>query len=193
MPVLVFSDSLSGKLTRPSMLLAFAVLLVGAGLLAWRIRELFAAGRPWSRFDAVVAGGSVFVIGCGTTALVLASRANVYNEAICWGAAWALLAYERLIAAISARRGVASPPRPPSRCCASCRGSRSASASSSHSVCSEWSSRPGRAAAQSRDETDDAEPPSGFLADTGVHVVPSVRWGIESFAAARFRSSPTRG
>jgi hypothetical protein len=37
MPVLLLSSSLSGKLTRPSMLLAFVVLLVGASLLAWRV------------------------------------------------------------------------------------------------------------------------------------------------------------
>ena len=48
--------------------------------------------------EAVIAGAAVFVIGCGSTALFLGSRTIVYHEAILWGAAWSLLAFERIIA-----------------------------------------------------------------------------------------------
>jgi hypothetical protein len=98
MPALLASDSLSGQLSRPSMFLAFAVLLGGAGALYWRIRTLFDPEGGCSRGEAAIAGVVVFTIGCGTTALFLASRAFVYHEAILWAAAWGLVAFERLIA-----------------------------------------------------------------------------------------------
>ena len=98
MPLLAVAGSLSGKLTVPSMLLAFTVLLTGAAALYWRIRSLVSPDRGCSRGEAAIAGAAVFTIGCGTTALFLASRAFVYHEAILWAAAWSLLAYERIIA-----------------------------------------------------------------------------------------------
>ena len=98
MPLLAVAGSLSGKLTVPSMLLAFTVLLTGAAALYWRIRSLVSPDRGCSRGEAAIAGAAVFTIGCGTTALFLASRAYVYHEAILWAAAWSLLAYERIIA-----------------------------------------------------------------------------------------------
>ena len=98
MPLLAPFGSLSGKLTVPSMLLAFAVLLGGAAALYWRIRSLVRPEGGWTRSEAAIAGAAIFTIGCGTTALFLASRAFVYHEAILWAAAWALVAYERIIA-----------------------------------------------------------------------------------------------
>jgi hypothetical protein len=98
MPVLAGFGSLSGRLTVPSMLLAFVVLLGGAAALYWRIRSLVRSDEPCSRLEAVVAGVAVFTVGCGTTALYLASHAFVYHEAILWAVAWSVLAYERVIA-----------------------------------------------------------------------------------------------
>ncbi|MBM3674507.1 MAG: hypothetical protein FJW88_06045 [Actinobacteria bacterium] len=98
MPVLAVGDSLYGRLTQASMLLAFAVALVAVAALDWRIRGLVRPARPCTRGEAALAGVVVFAIGCGTTTFFLAGRAWVYHEAILWGIAWALIAFERLVA-----------------------------------------------------------------------------------------------
>lgn len=98
MPVLAFGDEYYGRLTQVSMLLAVAVGLSGLSALHWRIRELVRPGRDCSVAEAVVAGAVPLSFACGTTVLFLASRAWVYHEAILWGVAWSIPAYERIIA-----------------------------------------------------------------------------------------------
>jgi hypothetical protein len=102
MPVLAFGDTYYGRLTQVSMLLAAVVALVGIAALSWRIRSLVRPGRPVTRGEAVIAAAVTLSFGCGTTILFLASRAWVYHEAILWGLAWALVAYERIIAFVAA-------------------------------------------------------------------------------------------
>lgn len=98
MPVLALDDSLYGRLTQLSMLLAFAVALAGLVALNWRIRALLRPDAPLSPAEGMVALAVPVVFGCGTTAIFLASRAWVYHEAILWGVAWSLVSYERLLA-----------------------------------------------------------------------------------------------
>lgn len=100
LPVLAISGGPYGHLTGLSLTLAFAVALSGVASLQWRLRELFRPGRPFGRGELVLTAAVVFTAGCGTSLLFLASRAWVYHEAILWGAAWALVAYERIIAFI---------------------------------------------------------------------------------------------
>ncbi|HEY3725043.1 MAG TPA: hypothetical protein VGN59_16955 [Acidimicrobiia bacterium] len=98
LPVLAVTGGPYGHMTALSMTLAFAVALVGVSMLHWRLRQMFRPGRAVSRAECVLAGAVVLVAGCGTSLLFLGSRAWVYHEAILWGAAWALVAYERVIA-----------------------------------------------------------------------------------------------
>ncbi len=105
-PVLAVSGAPYGHLTGLSMTLSFVVALTGAGTLQWRLRELFRPGRPIGRGECVLAGAVVFAAGCGTSLLFLASRAWVYHEAILCGAAWALVAYERIVAFMTRPSGV---------------------------------------------------------------------------------------
>ncbi len=98
LPVLAVSGGPYGHLTGISMVLAFAVALTGVGTLQWRLREMFRPRRPVGRGEAILAGAVVVAAGLGTSLLFLASRAWVYHEAILWGAAWAIVAYERVIA-----------------------------------------------------------------------------------------------
>ena len=98
LPFIQFAPSTYGRLTQLSMLLAFAIVLVGVVALHWRIRDLLRGDAHLSRLDLVVAAAVPIALGCGSSALFLASRAWVYHEAILWGVAWALLAYERIIA-----------------------------------------------------------------------------------------------
>jgi len=98
MPILAIWPSAYGKLTRLSMLLAFAVYLTGLSALHARVRSVWRGDRPWSRAERVLAFAVPLVGGLGTTALFLGSSAWVYHEAILWGAAWAIVAFERLLA-----------------------------------------------------------------------------------------------
>lgn len=98
MPFLELAPSTYGRLTQLSMLLAFAVFTAGVIALHWRIRELLRPDAPVGRGDTLLAVAVPIVLGCGSSVLVLASRAWVYHEAILWGAAWSVVAYERIIA-----------------------------------------------------------------------------------------------
>lgn len=97
LPVLAATDRFDGRLTAPSLLLAYSTALTGVALLSWRIRALVAGGTRWRRRDAVVAAGTVFFAGTGTVLLFPASRLLVYHEAILWGVAFSLLAYDRIL------------------------------------------------------------------------------------------------
>ena len=98
MPVMELAPSLVGRLTRVSMLAGFGVFLSAAIALHWRIRNIFRPDTPVRRSDLVLSCAVPIVAGCGSCALFLASRAWVYHEAIVWGVAWSLVAYERMIA-----------------------------------------------------------------------------------------------
>ena len=84
MPVLLVTSSLDGKLTAPSLLLAWLSTFLFTSLLVWRLRILvrgdIALGRAeaWSYglFMATVLGGSVI--------LFLAATPFVYNEDFAW-------------------------------------------------------------------------------------------------------------
>ncbi|MBK5287853.1 MAG: hypothetical protein JJE46_05230 [Acidimicrobiia bacterium] len=98
MPFVQLAPSTYGRLTQLSMLLAFATMLVGVVALHWRIRDLLRGDAPIGRLDLIGAAAAPIALGCGSSAMFLAGRAWVYHEAILWGVAWALLAYERIIA-----------------------------------------------------------------------------------------------
>jgi hypothetical protein len=97
-PVLAVTGGPYGHLTGLSMTLAFAVALVGTSTLHWRLRTIFRPDRPTTTGECVLAAATVLTVGCGTTFVFLASRAWVYHEAILWGAAWAIVAFERVVA-----------------------------------------------------------------------------------------------
>ena len=98
LPAVEFAPSLFGRLTRVSMLAGFSVFLGAVITLHWRIRNIFRPHTPVGRSDLVLSCVVPIVAGCGTCAFFLASRAWVYHEAIVWGVAWSVVAYERMIA-----------------------------------------------------------------------------------------------
>ena len=102
LPVVLFTHSLDGRLSRVSMMLAFAVLLVASTALAWQGRRVVRGDGPPTRATLVAAGGFVFLSGCGTTALFMAAKTWVYTEAILWGAAWAVASFSFLVAYLRA-------------------------------------------------------------------------------------------
>lgn len=97
LPVLLFTHRLDGRLTEPSLLIAFLLALVFSGLLSWRIRRMVRGSVAVSRAEAILTAGLIVVIGLGTVFFFLGSTAQVYEEAELWGATFALGAFYALI------------------------------------------------------------------------------------------------
>lgn len=97
MPVLALTDRFDGRLTAPSMLLAWVVTMVTTSLLVWRVRHLLHPGAPLRRAGLLLSAGLVGVVGGGSAVVYLAALPWVYHEAFMWtvatsiGAAWATI------------------------------------------------------------------------------------------------------
>lgn len=98
LPAVALSDRVDGHLTQASTTLAFAVLLVAAARLVWQARTMLRPDAPWSRREAVGSALVVAAAGLGTPAVFAGSVPIVYHEAELWGAAWALVAYDAVVA-----------------------------------------------------------------------------------------------
>jgi hypothetical protein len=87
MPILIFTRALDGRLTGPSILLAWLVTAVSSSVLLWRLRLMmvgqaalgWAEAASYGLFVATITGGSVLVN--------LASEPWVYNEDFAWSVA----------------------------------------------------------------------------------------------------------
>ena len=98
LPFVAFTNRLDGKLSQPSMLIAFALLMLFTVRLATRL-------RPLVRGDSAITAGErwafaifTFAVGAGSAVIFLASRAWVYHEDLLWAAALALGAFEFVLA-----------------------------------------------------------------------------------------------
>jgi MFS family permease len=87
MPVLALTDSFDGRLTAPSMLLAWVVTGVFASLLLWRVRLLVRGAVVLGRAEAGVFAVLIATIMSGSVLLYLASLPWVFHEAFAWGVA----------------------------------------------------------------------------------------------------------
>jgi hypothetical protein len=97
MPVAAVTQSLDGRLSQLSMLLAFFLALMAVARLAWQVRAVTTDGRPLERTELIVIAAFVAMAGVGTPILFLATRPMVYDEAALWGLAWALLTFSAVI------------------------------------------------------------------------------------------------
>ena len=87
MPILAFTHSLDGKLTAPSMLLAWLVTGLFSSLLLWRIRVLMRGSAALGRAEAAGLGVLLATVMCGSTLMFLAAYPAAYEEALAWGVA----------------------------------------------------------------------------------------------------------
>ncbi len=87
MPILALTSSLDGRLTAPSMLLAWLVTGLFTSLLLWRVRVLVRGVRMVGRAEAGSYGLLVATIMSGSVLLYLASMPYVYDEDFAWGVA----------------------------------------------------------------------------------------------------------
>ncbi|MGP0032447.1 MAG: hypothetical protein ACLPVF_18345 [Acidimicrobiales bacterium] len=96
-PVLIFTHRFDGRLTAPSLLLAFLVALIFTSLLSWRIRTMVRGPAEVGWREAVLAGALIVLVGLGSVFFFLAANTLVYEEAEMWGAALALGAFYALV------------------------------------------------------------------------------------------------
>ncbi len=104
MPVLALTDVGNGELTRVWMVAGFAVAMTALGGLGWRIRRFARGDAPFRWVEAIAVAVGAFAIGVGSTLLYLGSGPWVYHEAILWGIAFALAAFDAILAWIQRPR-----------------------------------------------------------------------------------------
>lgn len=97
MPVLAVTHRFDGRLTEVSMILAFAVAMLGASRLLWRARAMLRGDAPVGRAELALTGAWTFALGVGSALLFPASRMIVYHEAELWGTALALVGFDLVI------------------------------------------------------------------------------------------------
>lgn len=84
MPVLLVTHSLDGKLTAPSILLAWLLTGLFASLLLWRVRFLVRGDSPMGVAEATGFGVLLATLMGGTIWMLLAATPFVFNEDIAW-------------------------------------------------------------------------------------------------------------
>ena len=84
MPIFLVTSSLDGKLTAPSMLLAWLLTGLFASMLLWRIRFLVRGDSAMGRAEATAFGVLLATVMGGTIWMLLASTPFVFNEDIAW-------------------------------------------------------------------------------------------------------------
>jgi hypothetical protein len=87
MPVLAFTHSFDGRLTAPSLLLAWLVTGLFSSMLVWRVRWLIRGSAILSRAEATTYGVLVATILGGSVLINLAASPWVYSEDIAWSVA----------------------------------------------------------------------------------------------------------
>ncbi len=86
MPVLAVTHSFDGKLTAPSMLLAWLVTGLFTSLLLWRVRVLVRGNALLGRAEAAAYGALVAAV-CGSVLFYLAASPKVSHEDLAWSVA----------------------------------------------------------------------------------------------------------
>jgi hypothetical protein len=87
LPILIVTHSFDGRLTAPSLLLAWFVTGIFSSLLIWRLRVMIRDQSPLGRAEAASFGILAASITGGSVLLFLAASPKVANEDMAWGAA----------------------------------------------------------------------------------------------------------
>jgi hypothetical protein len=87
MPILAFTHSLDGRLTAPSMLLAWLVTALFGSLLVWRVRVLARGEAALGRAEAASLGVLVASLTGGSVLVYLAATPWVFDEDFAWSVA----------------------------------------------------------------------------------------------------------
>jgi hypothetical protein len=104
LPFAAVTHAFDGRLVVLSMAIGLAVGCLAAARLLQRARRALGVAVP-ARWWPWITGGFAAAVGLSSPLLWLSSRALVYHEAELWGAALAILGFERIVAWWSSRRG----------------------------------------------------------------------------------------
>jgi hypothetical protein len=89
MPILLVTSSLDGRLTAPSILLAWLVTGLFTSLLLWRTRHIVRGSVPLGWGEAACYGVLAACVTGGSVLLAIGSSPSVYNEDMAWSVALA--------------------------------------------------------------------------------------------------------
>src|SRR5262245_23192036 len=98
LPIALVTDRLDGRLSAAAMLVAFVVAIVASLRILWRIRTRVRGDAPVATVEALFVGLWSFVLAGGSTLLFTASRSYVYHESLLWALAFALAAFDAMLA-----------------------------------------------------------------------------------------------
>jgi len=98
LPFAAVTHSLDGKLTALSLLLAFVLAISAAGVLTWRVRGLTRGTAPLGGTEAVLVAFFALLLGVGSPLFFTSSRAWIYHESAAWGMAFAICAFDQILA-----------------------------------------------------------------------------------------------
>ena len=84
LPFTASMQSLDGRLSAPSMLLAWIVAAIFVSLTVWRIRAMVTPQRPLRRVEVVAVSLFIAVVLGGSPVLLLAATPWAYTEALMW-------------------------------------------------------------------------------------------------------------
>ena len=97
-PFVAVTDSLDGRLTALSLLVAFVLAITAAGVLTWRVRGLTRGECPVSTTEVVAVALFALLLGIGSPLYFTASRAWIYHESAAWGMAFTICAFDQIVA-----------------------------------------------------------------------------------------------
>jgi hypothetical protein len=98
MPLLILTSRFDGRLTAPSMLLAWLISGLCFSLLLWQVRVFLRGQEPLGRAEATAYGALIATVLSGSVLLYLAETPMVYQEDVAWGVAMTLGALTALFA-----------------------------------------------------------------------------------------------
>jgi hypothetical protein len=84
MPILLLTASFDGKMTAPSILLAWFLTALFSALILWRLRVLMRGGTVLGRAEAASYGALMATIMGGSVVLYLAATPFIFNEDFAW-------------------------------------------------------------------------------------------------------------
>ena len=105
LPIAAFTQSLYGRLTAPSMALAWIVGAVFVSLIVWRIRDMVTPGRLLRRVDLVAGAAFIAIVLGGSPLSLLAATPWAYTEALIWAFAMAIGALYALLGVVQEPSG----------------------------------------------------------------------------------------
>ena len=87
MPILLVTHSMDARLTAPSLLIAWVLTGLFAGLLLWRLRFMLRGSTPVGRAEAASYGAFMACLLGGSVMIYIAANPSVYDEDFAWSMA----------------------------------------------------------------------------------------------------------